>query len=140
MGRYSFNLFIAAITSNVVEASPCGTGRRRKGRGQVEGETRDQPHVVKPPGMNYPVNTNLEQVSDWLAKIIVGVTLPQLTVLPEWLGKVAGFLAGYLMTRLYLASALKRAELDLHAQQRSFNGSPLILRCQTVCRSQSPGR
>lgn len=88
------------------------------------------------------VNTNLEQISDWLTKIIVGLGLVQLQQLPGFLkgislwaaaslplGRdtsltqvaafataflvyfvVTGFLAGYLLTRLYLAGAFRRAD------------------------------
>ena len=83
------------------------------------------------------VNTNLEQISDWLTKILVGVGLTQLETLPTRLwaiagklsealpqsdgrqaivlalliyGAAAGFLAGYLLTRLFLAPALRRAD------------------------------
>lgn len=95
-------------------------------------------------GGNYiqRVNTNLEQISDWLTKIIVGLGLVQLQQMPGFLksislwaaaslplaketsiGQVAafataflvyfvitGFLAGYLLTRLYLAGAFRRAD------------------------------
>jgi len=83
------------------------------------------------------VNTNLEEISDWLTKIIVGLGLIQLGQLPEWTESIAtmfadsvgqketakgvfgaiivffaicGFLIGYLMTRLYLQGALGRAD------------------------------
>lgn len=79
------------------------------------------------------VNTNLTEISDWLTKIIVGVSLVQLTQIPpafESLAKflsrtdmppgfigavlvffgVTGFLAGYLLTRLYLAKAFSEAD------------------------------
>jgi hypothetical protein len=80
------------------------------------------------------VSTNLEQVSDWLTKIILGAGLTQLTKVPgllkslgEYLavafdGKaffplvivlgslVFGFFAGYLMTQLFLVKALTDAE------------------------------
>ncbi|MGB9266061.1 MAG: hypothetical protein WCB56_11465 [Terriglobales bacterium] len=86
---------------------------------------------------DYQVNTNLEQISDWLTKILVGVGLVQLGKVPEYarsLGRslapclgdapsssaigvilvlaflVFGFLTGYLVTRLYVTGALKRAE------------------------------
>lgn len=86
------------------------------------------------------VNTNLEEISDWLTKIIVGFGLIQLKELPAQLDRLAerislsfegtddyeavglamilffvvsGFLYGYLMTRLYLQGALARAENDL---------------------------
>ena len=89
-------------------------------------------------GVSYRVNTNLEQISDWLTKILVGVGLTQLTAIPEGLRLVAdyvasgmgdpigarifaigtltyfcvcGFLFGYLWTRLFLATALRLADL-----------------------------
>ncbi len=78
--------------------------------------------------------TNLEQVSDWLTKIILGAGLTQLIKLPSQLKSlgeyfkpgfdnsallpilivmnslVFGFFAGYLLTQLFLAQALKRAQ------------------------------
>jgi hypothetical protein len=86
------------------------------------------------------VNTNLEDISDWLTKIIVGVTLVQLKQLPAQFNALAdqivgnvtspgnhrgfglamivafatlGFLFGYLVTRLYIQGALFRAERGL---------------------------
>jgi CheY-like chemotaxis protein len=83
------------------------------------------------------VNTNLEQVSDWLTKIIVGVSLIELKNFPDYMNRAAtfigngldggpnthvfagamiiyfallGFLSSYLLTRLYLTSAFKRAD------------------------------
>ncbi len=80
------------------------------------------------------VNTNLEQVSDWLTKIIVGFGLIELrkvpgafqslaeymandsTLSPSFAGSivvyfgVAGFFSCYLLTRLYLAGAFRRAD------------------------------
>lgn len=80
----------------------------------------------------YMPNTNLEEMSDWLTKIIVGVSLTQLAMLPGYFSDLAdyiladnacafscdyskgvvvsviiyflisGFLTGYLYTRLYL--------------------------------------
>jgi hypothetical protein len=41
-------------------------------------------------------NTNLEQISDWLTKVLVGVGLTQLAKLPAKLGLLAGYIAkGY---------------------------------------------
>ena len=85
-------------------------------------------------------NTNLEQISDWLTKIIVGVGLVELKEIPRLLRETAtwvagtlsasaspsqaavsfagsvvvyfsivGFLAGYLLTLLFLAGAFGRA-------------------------------
>jgi hypothetical protein len=96
------------------------------------GETREKRDV------QYGANTNLEQISDWLTKILVGVGLTQVNNLwgginatagefaaalgggsvgkPLAIGillyfPVAGFLFGYLWTRLFLAGALARADL-----------------------------
>ena len=79
-------------------------------------------------------STNLEQVSDWLTKIILGAGLTQLVKLPAQLKSlgeyfksgfdnhsllpilivmssvVFGFFAGYLLTQLFLAQALKKAQ------------------------------
>jgi hypothetical protein len=87
----------------------------------------------------YLVNTNLEQISDWLTKILVGVGLIQLGKIGSGSGRlvdflagglgglpssrvlaaslvayatVAGFLTGYLLTRLYLTPAFKRADVE----------------------------
>lgn len=101
-----------------------------------------------PPAEAQPVNTNLEQVSDWLTKIIVGVGLTQLNTLPSWMWGVAGdlsgsatghdtqvvivtamvyfgvvgFLGGYLLTRLFLANALVEADI---ARRRAGRDSAL---------------
>jgi hypothetical protein len=81
------------------------------------------------------VNTNLEEISDWLTKIIVGVSLVELQKAQAKLQEAAGFIAGtlggtsqtsfscglmvyfsvagflgsYLLTRLYLQTAFKKA-------------------------------
>ena len=86
------------------------------------------------------VNTNLEEISDWLTKIIVGIALVQLRSFPPYVDALAnqvtanlaslpgrqgfgiaivvvfsalGFLFGYLVTRLYIQGALLRAERGL---------------------------
>lgn len=88
-------------------------------------------------GRLYGANTNLEQISDWLTKILVGVGLTQLgeigtalNAIGEWGGKglggfpsapafavglvmyfaITGFLIAYLWTRLFLGRALSEAE------------------------------
>ncbi len=93
------------------------------------------------------VNTNLIEISDWLTKIIVGLGLINLTEIPGLVRRVSevlavslattkpghdftafavavviafvslGFLFGYLFTRLYLASAFARADLN-HMEAR----------------------
>ncbi len=89
------------------------------------------------PGTRYTANTNLEQVSDWLTKLLLGVGLTQLgsiwdrlralgRALAPALGSradspafaaalvlyflVLGFLGGWLLTRLLLAGALTQAD------------------------------
>jgi hypothetical protein len=92
----------------------------------------------------YAPNTNLEQISDWLTKILVGAGLIQLTKLRQFLGDAAaylapgfgggdsgrvfalatilsyvllGFLVGYLWTRLYFAGALRAADVAALARE-----------------------
>jgi hypothetical protein len=81
-------------------------------------------------------NSNLEQISDWLVKILVGVGLTQLTQVPSKIRElvdylapslgdgssrglvlavlvyfsVSGFLGCYLWTRIFLPRALAKAE------------------------------
>jgi hypothetical protein len=84
--------------------------------------------------VGYGVNTNLEQISDWLTKILVGVGLTQIASMPGYLQSLAsyfgaglgsppeaeafaaavivyfticGFLFSYLWTRLYFADQLE---------------------------------
>jgi hypothetical protein len=89
--------------------------------------------------VGYRVNTNLEQISDWLTKILVGVSLAQIGKIRDGLwamssfaakglgsqtagqvfalvllvyAGVLGFLFGYLWTRLFLAGALRIADQE----------------------------
>lgn len=86
----------------------------------------------------YAGNTNLEQISDWLTKILVGVGLTQILQVPGQLQRLAaflapalgdqpssqvfalgllgyfsvgGFLIGYLSTRLLLTRAFEQADI-----------------------------
>jgi hypothetical protein len=90
-------------------------------------------------GYRQKVNTNLEQISDWLTKIIVGVGLVELRRVPELLNRasefvskgiggtpeaqvlaasiiiffvVLGFMSCYLSTRVYLSGTFTRAAAD----------------------------
>jgi hypothetical protein len=94
--------------------------------------------------VRYGANTNLEQISDWLTKILVGVGLTQLGSIGEHLRGAAtyfgpslgspehgapaalvimlyfansGFLLGYLWTRLHLASEFARADVSAIAER-----------------------
>lgn len=88
-------------------------------------------------GFGQRVNTNLEEISDWLTKILVGLGLSEIRFVPAKLQSaatyvsaglggageegfalsiisyfsVAGFLAGYLLTRLFLQRAFFRADV-----------------------------
>jgi len=92
----------------------------------------------------YQPNTNLEQISDWLTKILVGVGLTQLLTIPGTLTdfgvmlgpslggspnggvfavailiffSIDGFLVGYLWTRKYYANELQRADIEFQETQ-----------------------
>ncbi len=104
-----------------------------------EGNTDAASLANQTPTVGYRVNTNLEQISDWLTKILVGVGLTQINAIPGKLQEViryvakgmrssasdeifalsvlmyfivVGFLFGYLWTRLFLGAALRRADLS----------------------------
>lgn len=95
------------------------------------------------------INTNLEQISDWLTKIIVGVGLVELRKLYDFFQRatvfiaggigidkaqqsqtlaaaiivyfmILGFLSGYILTRIFLASAFRWAD-QLSSSKQYFN-------------------
>jgi hypothetical protein len=101
-------------------------------------QTGNRAAAANEQAVTYRANTNLEQISDWLTKILVGVGLTQLTAIPEKLKSLAvflspgfssvqhpdvmamvvviyftisGFLFGYLWTRLFLGEALREADV-----------------------------
>lgn len=88
----------------------------------------DEPYQMR-------VNTNLEEISDWLTKLIVGATLTQLVKIPGYVSRAAqfmaqgvgesgapfaaailiyftsiGFLTGYILTRMFLSGAFALAD------------------------------
>ena len=89
--------------------------------------------VPKAPDGDSTDNTNIEEISDWLTKIIVGLGLVQLKKAPEYLSNlsgaiantpfrqgelgvafailfsISGFFLGYLAARLFLPKAFARA-------------------------------
>ena len=105
---------------------------RAPGAGQGGG------NAPQPSRPYYQQNTNLEQISDWLTKVLVGASLTQVTLILEAMRRGArevaagagppfaeaaawalmihfgatGFLAGYLLTALFLGGALSRAQRD----------------------------
>ncbi len=101
--------------------------------------------VESPVGARVRANTNLEDISDWLTKILVGVGLTQLSAIGGGLSRLAaslrsplggaesssafglavvitfaatGFLIGYLWTRLTLPIAFQRAETEVEEELR----------------------
>jgi hypothetical protein len=83
------------------------------------------------------INTNLEEISDWLTKILVGIGLVEAKTLKGYLKSVGhyigqslgsngdviavglvvfslciGFLSGFLATRLFISPSLRRADAD----------------------------
>ena len=101
----------------------------------------------------YLVNTNLEQISDWLTKIIVGLGLINLKEVPALVSRLAnfmapvmgadsnvfaaavfiyfsvvGFLGGYIITRLWLAGAFYRADSRIGLQNINEEERSAMLR------------
>lgn len=97
-----------------------------------EKSTGDRPWVV---------NTNLVQISDWLTKMLVGLSLAVLFQIPDRLSEfgkyfgeelgseslavsflihfgASGFLIGYLMTRLFLQQGFHEADLPPEAKDK----------------------
>jgi hypothetical protein len=93
-------------------------------------------------------NTNLEQISDWLTKIIVGVGLTQIPAIgrffenlgSKWGGAfgaspagqiivvsitvhylVMGFFQGFLLSSLWMPGALERAQAETRSQKNQDN-------------------
>jgi hypothetical protein len=120
------------------------------------------------PGALQATNTNLEQISDWLTKILVGVGLTQLYQLREELGalgsyfaiasspaitlamilnfSIAGFVTGYLLTRLFLTGAFVAVERSLRADttraqklQEEQNFGAALTRYESAFQKMGPG-
>jgi hypothetical protein len=105
---------------------------------EAEADQSKMKSVPPPSGASTAVNTNLEQISDWLTKIIVGVTLVESKevihrleaagrVIGQSLGGpysesfamalliyffTAGLLGSYLLTRLFLQRAFNDASMS----------------------------
>lgn len=104
----------------------------------MEWSTETPTRTAEGTGPSTAVNTNLEQISDWLTKIIVGVTLVESKAVLDWLSRGAnlialslgggqmkslalaimiyflflGLLGSYLLTRLFLQRAFTDAAGD----------------------------
>ncbi len=102
----------------------------------------DSTGAPNPPG-GYASNTNLEEISDWLTKILVGAGLSQLALMPGYLrrlveylttrlnlpngeifilslllaGAGGGFLVGYICTRIFLPLAFANADRSAETER-----------------------
>jgi hypothetical protein len=127
------------LSSPSAQQRPGGGGKTESGDGSViVGGGSDGSDSAIGGGPNFGVNTNLEQISDWLTKIMVGVGLTQIGKLPaatkvladalrpgfgDFAGagtlgvlivvffSVCGFLIGYLWTRIYLTKEFVNTEV-----------------------------
>ncbi|MCW2854656.1 MAG: hypothetical protein JWR52_271 [Marmoricola sp.] len=117
-------------------------------------------------GTTYLPNTNLEQVSDWLTKLLLGATLTQLRPLFDWFGVLfnhmgkalgvdagpafaggltvyfasAGFIGGWLATRMYLVRLMTEADnkdgklLDVAAAAEQAGNTEIAARIRAAVR------
>ena len=101
-------------------------------------------HISKNLSGIYTSNTNLEEISDWLTKILVGLGLTQISFIPSKVESIVlylsyrmvnvpqniilsillyfiffGFFAGYLITRIYLSKEFAKVEDDLRNLNRA---------------------
>jgi hypothetical protein len=108
--------------------------RATQDTGKPANDSKDQPQTT------FAHNTNLEQISDWLTKILVGVGLTQITSIPKAITEFAdyvgpglgdfpnssvfaialllfslivGFLISYLWTSLHLAELFRQADATI---------------------------
>ena len=118
--------------------------------GLLFGIPRGSTHDEKGSGSKgLATNTNLIQISDWLTKALVGVTLTQFYKIPTELMKISdffkkdigsgpvavavlihfatsGFLSGYLLTRVVLQQAFHRADQVPDEAQAGLRSSPTV--------------
>lgn len=109
---------------------------KRNKRGQETHESVAQGQEARET-VGLGINTNLEEISDWLTKILVGIGLVEAKTLKTYLGSagryiggslgpngnviavglvifflVIGFLSGFLATRLFISPSLRRADAE----------------------------
>jgi hypothetical protein len=123
----------SALGIGIISAAPFSVGALT---GFLFGIPRTVAGAAPPGVVTYQANTNLEQISDWLTKLLVGIGLTQLTRIPdvvqdtgEYLAwcigpgcgagvmgaivvsfAVIGFILSYIGTRLVLTPAIRNAE------------------------------
>ena len=113
-----------------------GRGASTQQGSSQQADRRQSPDATPTAASEQNPNTNLEEVSDWLTKIILGAGLTQLVKVPEKIkgigeylqsdfggsrllpeaiaihSLVLGFFIGYLITRLFLAGAFAIADSE----------------------------
>lgn len=130
---YIANGMQGALGLGLVAAAPFGAGALS---GFLFGIPRTVSGASPSSLPTYQPNTNLEQISDWLTKLLVGIGLTQLTRIPsavqntgEYLAgcvgpacsagvmgavvvafSILGFITSYIATRLVLGPAIREAE------------------------------
>jgi len=134
-GLLGFLFGIPRTLQNVNPQAP--RNEANKGNAADLGQ-KQSPAAAAAAETDYQANTNLEQISDWLTKILVGVGLTQVRQISAKMNEVAaavagalgspagnrtfalalmiyylitGFLFSYLWTRLYLPGAFREADL-----------------------------
>jgi len=108
--------------------------KRSEGTGSSASREAPEPSGTER-GLGLGINTNLEEISDWLTKILVGLGLVELGRAPEYLQRAGyyigqglgdnrqstaagmvvfflglGFLCGYLLTRMFVGPAFRLAD------------------------------
>ncbi len=149
---YALSISLASIITGILLGFLFGIPRTLSGSGpsqvpvENQDSAKDSTASNATPALHLGTNTNLEQISDWLTKMLVGVGLTQIGQIPKGLDaisrrlqpgfgtapgapvfggliiiffSVCGFLIGYLWTRINLTKAFRTAELDVLAAKVS---------------------
>lgn len=93
-------------------ASGANTAAEVSGKPQSPGGAA----TVRPAGYAQRVNTNLEQISDWLTKIIVGLGLVELRTMPDHLHRASD----------WMAKSFARAEAGASQAAASFSSAFIV--------------
>jgi hypothetical protein len=135
---WSLSCLIVGLLGGFLFAIPRVPNSRRveeKNNKKDEGTKGQQTETQERIGLG--INTNLEEISDWLTKILVGIGLVEAKTLKTYLGSVGryvgrslgpngdviavglviffictGFLAGFLATRLFISPSMRRADAE----------------------------
>ncbi len=141
------------LQDNAAVAVGNNNGVANKNSNDASNGNNNETNKTLPLSYRIMVNTNLEQISDWLTKIIVGLGLIELRNVPGYLNSlsgffalglggttqlqslaaaiivyfvIVGFLGIYLMTRIYLAQVFSKADRETQ-QTANFGGEKLTL-------------